>query len=171
MTGEYLNVQVRCSAVRDETDWLTPTELAAWIGLIKLSARLVAISDAELRRETGITGRDYELLHELSGEPDGARISDLAHRIDDSSSCITHRVNRLAAAGLVSKQVDAVDARARRVAVTPAGRSLLEEAAPRHVARVRRWVFDALDDDDVAELGRLTAMLREQLRRVAPLGA
>jgi DNA-binding MarR family transcriptional regulator len=157
--------------MRSEPAWLTPAELTAWVGLIKLSSRIVALGDSELRRDAGITGRDYELLHHLSGVPDGLRVSDLAQRIDDSSSCITHRVNRLGAAGLVTKLADADDARARRVALTAAGRALLEVAAPRHVARVRRWIFDVLDDDDVAELARLTMLLGEHLRRVEPIGA
>jgi DNA-binding MarR family transcriptional regulator len=154
-----------------DVEWLTPDELAAWVGLIKLSSRLVALSDSGLRRDAGITGRDYELLHHLSGERGGVRISDLAHQIDDSSSCITHRVNRLVASGLVEKRRDPADARARRIALTSSGRALLESAAPHHVARVRRWIFDTLDDDDVIELGRLTRLLGDHVRRVEPVGS
>lgn len=149
---------------RDEPNWLDADELAAWIGLIKLSGALVALADGELRRTHGITGRDYELLHHLSGSADGVRVTDLALVIDDSSSGITHRVNRLATAGLVAKRADPADGRARRVALTARGRRLLESAAPDHVARVRRWVIDPLDRHDLAELTRLTSTLREHLR-------
>jgi DNA-binding MarR family transcriptional regulator len=152
----------------DHPDWLAPDELAAWVGLITLSARIVSMTDGELRRRHGITGRDYELLHHLSGDTGGRRVTDLAEVIDDTSSCITHRVNRLAASGLVVKQVDPEDRRSRVVSLTPVGRSLLAEAAPGHVERVRRWVIDPLSKRDVADLGRVSGKLVTHLRAVAP---
>lgn len=155
------------------TPWLDERELAAWVGLIKLSSRLVTLSDGALRRDQGITGRDYELLHHLSeGEADGGRrIGDLARVIDDSSSCITHRVNRLVAEGLVEKRPDPADGRARRIHLTDTGRALLEAAAPAHVERVRQWVFDPLERGDVDDLARLTHTLNQHLRAVAPVEA
>lgn len=155
------------------TAWLDERELAAWVGLIKLSSRLVTLSDGALRRDQGIAGRDYELLHHLS-EVDakgGRRIGDLARIIDDSSSCITHRVNRLAAEGLVAKHADPTDGRARRIHLTDAGRRLLHAAAPAHVDRVRHWVLDALDQDDLDDLARLSWKLNAHLRVVAPVEA
>lgn len=153
-----------------EPRWLSAGELDAWIGLIKLAARIVALSDGQLRRDHGITGRDYELLHHLSEADDGHRVAELADRIDDSSSCITHRVNRLASAGFVTKRVDPADQRARRVALTGAGHELLARAAPGHVANVRRWVIDPLDDSDLADLTRVAGRLNAHLRRVEPAG-
>jgi DNA-binding MarR family transcriptional regulator len=154
----------------DDAVWLTPDELAAWVGLIKLASRIVSLSDAELRRRHGITGRDYELLHHLSADEHGRRVTDLAQVIDDTSSCITHRVNRLAAAGLVSKRAGADDRRSRLVALTAAGRALLEEVAPGHAERVRRWVIDPLSARDVSDLGRVSERLLAHLRTVAPPG-
>ena len=152
-----------------EDPWLTVVELRAWVGLIKLSARVVALTDGELRRHHGITGRDYELLHHLSGAAKGQRVSELAEVIDDSSSCITHRVNRLSAAGLVEKRSDPDDQRARRIVLTRAGRSLLTNAAPDHARRVRRWIIDALDARDLRHLARITERLGEHLRTVEPI--
>lgn len=149
--------------------WLDDDELRAWVGLIRLSARLVALADAELHRAHGITGRDYELLHHLSGRRQGIRVSELGSLIEDTSSCITHRVNRLARSGLVAKVADPTDARARLVRLTPAGRRLLATAAPGHVRRVRRWVIDALDRDELRQLAELTEALGEHLRLVEPI--
>lgn len=154
--------------VADNGSWLDDTELAAWVGLIKLASRIVTLSDGELRRTRKITGRDYELLHHLSSSPQGWRVNELAEVIDDTSSCITHRVNRLQAAGLVEKRPDATDQRARRVHLGPAGRALLERTAPEHVARVRRWIIDPLDRNDLVHLARITATLNEHLRAIAP---
>lgn len=152
----------------DDHAWLAPDELAAWVGLIKLSARLVALSDGELRRRHGITGRDYELLHHLSDDDAGRRVSDLAQVIEDTSSCITHRVNRLCDAGLVDKRTDPGDRRSRLVVLTPSGRALLAGAAPAHAQRVRQWVIDPLSRRDLADLTRVSAKLRAHLRTIAP---
>jgi DNA-binding MarR family transcriptional regulator len=151
----------------DDTVWLDAEELTAWVNLIKLASRLVSLSDGELRRTRSITGRDYELLHHVSTSPTGWRVNELAELIDDSSSCITHRVNRLRALGLVEKRDDLDDLRARRVELTDAGRDLLERAAPEHVSRVRAWVVDPLDRSDLIELGRITGLLNAHLRAIA----
>jgi DNA-binding MarR family transcriptional regulator len=151
-----------------DTAWLAPDELAAWVSLIKLSARIVSLSDGELRRRHGITGRDYELLHHLSADDDGRRVTDLAEVIDDTSSCITHRVNRLVDAGLVAKRTDPHDRRSRLVVLTPRGRSLLQEAAPGHVERVRRWVIDPLSRRDLGDLTRVSRKLGDHLRTIEP---
>jgi DNA-binding MarR family transcriptional regulator len=153
----------------DDVPWLDDDETAAWVQLIKLSSRLVALADAELRRAGSITGKDYELLHHLSTSKDGWRVNELAELIDDSSSCVTHRVNRLGRAGLVEKRHDADDQRARRVRLTPAGSELLVRVAPDHVRRVRRWVIDPLDRDDLADLARVAGTLNTHLRTTAPV--
>lgn len=154
----------------NDVAWLDPTELTAWVGLIKVAALIVGLSDGELRRRHGITGRDYELLHHLSEDEAGRRVSDLALDIDDTSSCITHRVNRLAEAGLVVKRADPADRRARRVSLTARGRTLLVEAAPGHAARVRQWVIDPLSRRDLADLTRITTKLGPHLRVAAGAG-
>ena len=147
---------------------LDDREFAAWTGLIRLSSRMVALVDVEMRRDHGITGKDYELLHHLSGSPEGLRINALAERIDDTSSCITHRVNRLERAGIVKKRPDPSDQRARLILLQPHGRELLEQIAPDHVERVRSWIFDALDPDDPDDLARLSAKLIAHLSDAAP---
>jgi DNA-binding MarR family transcriptional regulator len=147
-----------------DVPWLDPDEMSAWVNLIKLASRIVALSDGELRRSRSITGRDYELLHHLSSSDDGWRVNELARLIDDTSGCVTHRVNRLRSAGLVDKQPDPIDLRARRVVLTEAGRELLEQTAPEHVARVRQWIIDPLGHPDLIELARITGLLNQHLR-------
>ena len=48
-----------------------------------------------------------------------------------------------------------------------AGQALLDDAAPGHVRRVRHWIFEALDDDDLAALTRITTKLNEHLNLIA----
>lgn len=149
----------------DDVRWLDPEEMSAWVNLIKLASRITTLSDGELRRTRAITGRDYEMLHHLSSSDNGWRVNELADMIDDTSSCVTHRVNRLTSAGLVDKQPDPVDLRARRVVLTRAGRTLLSQTAPQHVARVRQWIIDPLSRPDLIELARITSLLNQHLRK------
>ncbi len=150
-----------------DTEWLDQDEMAAWVNLITLASRIVALSDTELRRTRAITGRDYELMHHLSTSPTGLRVNELADVINDSSSCITHRINRLQRAGLVDKEPDPDDQRARQVVLNDAGLALLCAAAPEHVARVRRWVIDPLDRADLLHLARIASVVNQHLRSVA----
>ncbi len=139
------------------------------MAFIQVASRIVTLSDGALRREHGVTGRDYELLHHLSGAPSGLGMTELAGLIDDSSSCITHRINRLSAAGLVDKRIAPEDRRARTVSLTANGRLLLERVAPGHVRRVRGWVVDPLSAADLTRLGTISATLLAHLRTTEPL--
>lgn len=148
--------------------WLDAEEMRAWLGLVKLSARVVSLTDGELRRTHGITGRDYELLHHLAEATGGCRVSQLAQAIDDTSSCITHRVNRLSTAGFVGKQPDPEDQRARLVTLTRRGRALVARAAPGHAEQVHRLFITPLNRRDLAHLARISHVLNDHLRVVAP---
>ena len=55
--------------------------------------------------------------------------------------------------GLVERVECAEDGRGAFIAVTPTGRTAIEQAAPGHVRAVRRLMFDALSKDEVGHLG------------------
>jgi DNA-binding MarR family transcriptional regulator len=53
---------------------------------------------------------------------------------------MTKRIDRLEAAGLVSRRPDASDGRGRRIALTPRGRELIDRAFTQHMANEQRLV-------------------------------
>ena len=74
------------------------------------------------------------------------RITVLAAQIGWERSRVSHHVRRMSARGLVTCGLSAVDRRATEVTLTGRGRQALEEAAPGHVALVRRLFFGGLPD-------------------------
>ena len=55
-----------------------------------------------------------------------------------TSGAVTKRVDRLEGLGLVERRVSSSDRRGRIVALTPAGRRLIDRAMPQHLANEAR---------------------------------
>ena len=126
--------------------WLDDDEQRAWRTLLRHSVLLLDRLDAELRAAHDIGLADYEILVQLSEAPGRAlRMSELADLALVSRSRLTHRVDRLADAGLVTRQPCPTDRRGINAVLSDAGARLLESAAPTHVAGVRHYLIDALD--------------------------
>jgi DNA-binding MarR family transcriptional regulator len=63
----------------------------------------------------------------------------------------------------VAREECAEDGRGAFVVITEQGREVIEAAAPKHVVTVRRLVVDPLGPDDLAELGRISGRILDQL--------
>jgi DNA-binding MarR family transcriptional regulator len=132
----------------DEAPWLDADEQLAWRTLLRYSVLLLDRLDAELRAAHDIGLADYEILAQLAEAPGRARrMSELANLALVSRSRLTHRVDRLADAGLVTREPCPTDRRGMFAVLSDQGMLLLEEAATTHVAGVRRYMVDALDHD------------------------
>lgn len=118
--------------------------------------------DRELQRRHRVPLAWYDVLvqlHEAAGE---LTMGDLAGRLLISPSTCTRVVDRMHAAGLLSRRVDETDARIRHVGLTPAGRSLLREAAITHLAGIERHFAGVLGDDSARlakQFGEMLATL------------
>ena len=94
------------------------------------------------------------LIEEL--EP--VRVTDLAQADHTSQPGITVQVNRLDAAGLVTRTPDAGDARVHRVGTTPEGRELLARMRTARAA-ILAPAFAHLDAADLAAIERAQQVL------------
>lgn len=104
-------------------------------------------------REHDLLHVEYGLLVALSEAPDDTlRMSELADAANVSQSRLSHRMHRLVERGLIEQRPCTDDGRVTYAALTPAGRSLIETAAPQHVLDVRTMIFDALNDRQTAAL-------------------
>jgi DNA-binding MarR family transcriptional regulator len=134
---------------------LTPRELAAWRGFLRVHASLVRELDRELEEVHGLPLTHYEVLLYLEAAPgDRLRMSDLAASVLLSQSGVTRLVDRLERAGHVIRKPCAEDRRVLYAELTDSGRARLAEARPTHLAGVRaRFLsrFDAAELDDLAE--------------------
>jgi DNA-binding MarR family transcriptional regulator len=145
------------------TRWLTAEQQVAWRAYLLGTARLTAKLDEDLR-QFGIGINDYEILVRLSESPDRRlRMAELADRLHQSRSRLTHTVGRLEAANLVRRISCESDKRGVWAALTDAGYGLLEQAAPYHVEGVRQNLVDLASPDDFAAIGRVFDAVAEHI--------
>lgn len=145
------------------TRWLNSEQQVAWRAYLLGTARLMAKLDDDLR-QFGIGINDYEILVRLSEAPDRRlRMADLADRLHQSRSRLTHTVGRLEAAELVRRTSCKSDKRGVWAELTEAGFGLLEQAAPHHVDGVRENLLDLADPEDFAAVGRVFDAVSEHI--------
>ena len=107
----------------------------------------------DLNRDSGLSETDYDVLSTLSEQPGSRwRARDLAAQLLWSTSRLAHHVGRMEQRGLVTRQPTADDARGAVISLTEQGRAVLHQAAPPHVASVRRNLTDLLSEEEVATL-------------------
>ena len=152
--------------------WLTTAEQRTWRAFLEASWLLFAALDHELQHDVGMSHADYEILVHLSEAPERQmRMSKLADVSLFSRSRLSHAVGRLEELGWVRRATCPSDRRGTLALLTEAGYAALEAAAPDHVAAVRRYLFDGLDADQVAQLGTIAAAVRDRIHAVAAAGS
>ena len=139
------------------------------VGLLaEAFAALEARTSAQLGRH-GLSGVEFEVLIRLARSPLGLlRMSDLSAQTTLTSSGVTRVVDRLVDRGLVARQACATDRRTTYAVVTEAGRSLLAEALPGHLALIESSLLDPLRGSDGVDLDAFVAALRRLRDHLAP---
>ena len=123
----------------------------------------------DLSKDSGLSETDYDVLSTLSETPEGCwRARDLAARLLWSTSRLAHHVGRMEQRHLVARQPCADDARGALISLTEQGRATLRQAAPPHVASVRRHMIDLLTADEVAALDTIAEKVITHLTGKAP---
>lgn len=157
----------------DTAQRLSPTDLAAWAGFLRVHATVSQALDAELTAQHGITLSDYDVLVFLANAPQRRlRMSELAESVLISQSGITRLVDRLAARGYVERVKCPEDKRGAFAVLTNRGLRTLAAANGAHIASVRARFLDHLDDDQKACMAanweRILPDVLETFRRLAP---
>jgi DNA-binding MarR family transcriptional regulator len=125
-----------------DVTWLSDDEQCVWRTLLSVHARLLGRLDDELQTSHGLSLSDYDVLVQLSESPGRClRMAELAERTMLSPSGITRRVTSLVRQGLVARQTVPDDGRGFYAMLTDQGLARLQEAAPTHVAGVRRYLI------------------------------
>jgi len=145
------------------TTWLSASEMRAWRNFIESVSILTAAIESDLA-PFGLTNGDYEVLVRLSeAENERLRMCDLATVLLLSPSGLTRRLDGLVTTGLVERVASPSDRRVMFAALTPAGQEKLAEAAPDHVASVRKRFFKSLNRDQVESLGEIFETIKANL--------
>ncbi|MET8689128.1 MarR family transcriptional regulator [Streptomyces sp. NPDC004732] len=145
------------SSVKRESGvpWLTADEERAWRAYRRMTTAIHANTVQDLA-ELGLSEADYEVLSTLSEHADGTRaLRDQAEKMQWSRSRLSRHATRMEARGLIRRAPDPDDGRGCLLTLTDEGRATLHEAAPAHLASVRRHFIDQLDAQDLVALNRI----------------
>lgn len=139
-----------------EPRWFDAREAHLWQSYRDLYRGLSGVLEAQLVRDSGLSGADYAILAALSESAAGiVRTRDLGAALGWERSRLSHQVSRMEKRGLVVRQECETDARGSMVRLTEAGRSAIEAAAPQHVETVRTHLLDKLSREEQDTLTEL----------------
>ena len=148
----------------NDSPWLTPEQLAAWIKLQAVVELLPGVLDAQLSRDSDLSHYEYLVLAMLSEASERTlRMTYLAARTNATLSRLSHVVTRLQARGFVERRTCRHDKRATNAVLTDAGWAKLVDSAPGHARQVRAAVIDALTPEQVDQLDRIATRILERL--------
>ena len=156
------------SSARDAAD----DKLVLAFGHLQGAAnRLAYLFAKDLEERCGINHLTFEVLMILGrAAPEGLPMRSIAQERVLSTGGASRLIDRMEAAGLVTRTADAEDRRGRRVRLTPAGEKTAVSAARLHVENVRRFFLDPLPEDHrrqfVDDLRLLSHSARDALPRL-----
>ena len=141
------------------------------IGVIGRISRLSREIERRLEPVYAANGLEsgwYDVLATLrrAGPPYQLRPTDFAATLMLTSSGTTKRLDRLEAAGHITRQPDPSDRRSVLITLTPQGRSLVDNAAVKHLANERRILAGLT----TAEQRQLAGLLRKLNITLPPPG-
>lgn len=137
------------------THELTPAELGAWRGLLRVHAALCKALDSELEAAHGLPLSSYEVLIYLNSAPGRRlRMADLADRVLLSRSGMTRLVDRLERAGLLAREQCCDDARGCYAVLTGEGEAFLTEARPTHLDGIRERFLRHFSHEELVALAQ-----------------
>ncbi len=148
----------------EDARWLDEDEMAAWLPFMRVLHLLPQQLDRQLREQAGINHMYYMIMVVLSEQPDREMtLSSLAQAVGMIPSRLTHALGSLEGRGWVERQPCPTDRRVQYARLTDDGMRALSQAAPGHVAEVRRTVIDVLERRDLAELRRIAEKIAAPL--------
>jgi DNA-binding MarR family transcriptional regulator len=139
--------------------WLTPDEERAWRAFRRVMVAVQAGTARDLAA-IGLSEADYEVLSTLSERPGHtSTLHEQADKMGWSRSRLSRHATRMEARGLLRRSPDPDDGRGCFLVLTDLGLATLSDAAPTHVASVRRHFIDRLTPDDLAALEHVARRL------------
>ena len=139
------------------TRWLDEEQQRSWRAFLDAVQVLQRGLETQLQDEAGMPHGYYELLVRLSEPPERRlRMSALADAAVSSRSRLSHAITQLEQRGWVRREACPDDRRGQVAVLTDDGFAALAEAAPGHVAAVRRLLIDRLTPEQLRQLGAIS---------------
>lgn len=134
--------------------------LSSAVFALRAAAAHVERSLTRVLEPFGVTAAQFELLLVVERLAEsGAGCSELGRHLAAPGPDVTRMLDRLDAAGLVSRSRDAQDRRVVHAVVTEKGRDLIVQAGP-SVTEAEQSVFDGLSEPDRQQLLELLKGIR-----------
>jgi DNA-binding MarR family transcriptional regulator len=149
---------------------VTPADRIQWLSdLIRVEIVLWERINARLRQEHALSLAFFETLYFTDRSPDGSqRIGELARSLRITVGAASKLVDRIEAAGLLRRELDAGDRRASRVALTDAGRHALAAASTSYAAELAAALDGTLTAGEQQSLHTLFKRLLAAARQGEP---
>ena len=140
---------------------VTPPSRIQWLSdLIRLEIALWDRINARLRQEHDLSLAFFETLYFIGHSRDGSlRVGDLARALRITVGATSKLVDRIAAAGLIRRELDADDRRASRLVLTDAGKRKLADASTTYEAEMATVLNATLSTDEQQRLHDLVTRL------------
>jgi MarR family transcriptional regulator, organic hydroperoxide resistance regulator len=147
----------------DETMDAAPLSRIEWLSdLIRLEITLWNRVDTRLRAAHGLPLAFFWPLYVVGRtDNESLRVGELARELGLTVGGTSKIVDRIAAAGFLRREPDALDRRASRVVLTPIGRNTLEAASRTYEAEMTTLLDAALSAEDQQHAHRLIRRLLE----------
>jgi len=130
----------------------------AWEAYYRAQATIAReFSDADIWG--GLLTKEYAVLHALSSEPDGLRITELGDDVLLTQPGMSRLIARLESRGLVERGGDADDARARRIRLSPDGAQLQRRVGASVARRIAEAMTRALSTEQLEALRDISLTL------------
>lgn len=113
----------------------------------------------------GITRREWVVLAQLQGQPQGVLPSVLAERMQRDRARTSRALSTLQTKGLVQRMVQPHDRRSARVSLTAAGEALYAELMPQ-IQSINARMLEVLDPGQKEALDRMLVLLRQQAHQL-----
>jgi len=148
-----------------EPRWLNRREDRAWRAFKRASYLLDVRLSRHLLQDSRLTQADYEVLAVLSEHStDHMPARELCAMLTWEKSRLSHQIRGMQERGLIAREPNPDDARSVVIRLLPAGRRVIENAAPAHVHRVRQHLIDLFTP---AELETFASLNERVLRHLA----
>lgn len=132
---------------------LSPVELAAWRGMLRLTHRLRRSLGDELMRSHNLSMADYDALLTLASQPDRTmRMAELADAILQPRSSVTRIVSSLEDRGLLFREPTPNDGRGAVATLTTKGVRLFTRAHRTHLRGIRDRFLQHLTQQQLEQL-------------------
>lgn len=140
---------------------MTPPNRIQWLSdLIRLEIVLWERVNTRLKQEHDLSLAFFEALYFIGRAPGGSvRVGDLARALSITVGATSKLVDRVEAAGLLRRELDADDRRASRLVLTDAGARTLADTSPTYEAELAAVLDATLSADEQQRLHDLVRRL------------